>query len=105
MPWVEFDPRFPVFERTKTFHALGPAATVIGFLFIIKSYFFRVVIYRNHENIKKYTKGKNILFGSKFKTENFDVIENVCVQIWNQPIIINLKSWFSFMLIYLNLLD
>jgi hypothetical protein len=30
MPWVEFEPTIPVFERAKTFHALVRAATVIG---------------------------------------------------------------------------
>jgi hypothetical protein len=30
MPWVEFEPMIPVFERVKTFHALDRAATVIG---------------------------------------------------------------------------
>jgi hypothetical protein len=30
MPRVRFDPRIPVFERTKTFHALHRLATVIG---------------------------------------------------------------------------
>jgi hypothetical protein len=30
MPWVRFEPTIPVFERAKSFHALDPAATVIG---------------------------------------------------------------------------
>jgi hypothetical protein len=30
MLWVEFEPRIPAFERVKTIHALGRAATVIG---------------------------------------------------------------------------
>jgi hypothetical protein len=30
MPWVRFEPTIPVFERAKTFHALGRGATVIG---------------------------------------------------------------------------
>jgi hypothetical protein len=30
MPWVEFEPMLPVFERAKTVHALDRAATVIG---------------------------------------------------------------------------
>jgi hypothetical protein len=30
MPWVGFEPTIPVFERTKTVHALNRAATVIG---------------------------------------------------------------------------
>jgi hypothetical protein len=29
MPWVEFEPTIPVFERTKTVHALDRAAAVI----------------------------------------------------------------------------
>jgi hypothetical protein len=32
MPWVGFDPTIPVFERTKTIHALDRAATVIGWV-------------------------------------------------------------------------
>jgi hypothetical protein len=31
MPWVEFEPTIPVFERAKTIHALGRAATLIDF--------------------------------------------------------------------------
>jgi hypothetical protein len=30
MPWVEFEPTIPVFERAKKVHALDGAATVIG---------------------------------------------------------------------------
>jgi hypothetical protein len=30
MPWVELEPTIPVFERSKTFHALDRAAPVIG---------------------------------------------------------------------------
>jgi hypothetical protein len=30
MPRVEFEPKTTVFERAKTVHALGGAATVIG---------------------------------------------------------------------------
>jgi glutamate mutase epsilon subunit len=30
MPWVEFEPMIPVFERAKTVHALDLAAIVIG---------------------------------------------------------------------------
>jgi hypothetical protein len=30
MPWVEFEPTAPVFEREKTFRALDLAATVTG---------------------------------------------------------------------------
>jgi hypothetical protein len=30
VPWVEFEPTIPTFERAKTVHALDPAATVIG---------------------------------------------------------------------------
>jgi hypothetical protein len=29
MPWVEFEPTIPAFEREKTVHALDRAATVI----------------------------------------------------------------------------
>jgi hypothetical protein len=35
MPGVEFEPTTPVFERAKTVHASGHAATVIG-KFILK---------------------------------------------------------------------
>jgi hypothetical protein len=30
MPWVEFEPTIPVFERAKAVHALDRPATVIG---------------------------------------------------------------------------
>jgi hypothetical protein len=30
MPWVGFEPTIPVFERTKTAHALDLATTVMG---------------------------------------------------------------------------
>jgi hypothetical protein len=30
MPWLEFEPPVPEFERAKTFHALDLAATAIG---------------------------------------------------------------------------
>jgi hypothetical protein len=30
MPWVEFEPMIPAFERAKTVHALDRAATVRG---------------------------------------------------------------------------
>jgi hypothetical protein len=30
MPWVEFEPTIPAFERAKTVHVLDRAATVIG---------------------------------------------------------------------------
>jgi hypothetical protein len=33
MPRVEFEPMIPVFDRAKTVHALGRAATVIGTLY------------------------------------------------------------------------
>jgi hypothetical protein len=35
MPWVEFEPMIPVFEREKTFHALDRAGNVIGYSWII----------------------------------------------------------------------
>jgi hypothetical protein len=35
MPWVEFEPMIPVFERAKTVHALDRAATVIGELHVV----------------------------------------------------------------------
>jgi hypothetical protein len=37
MPWVGFEPSIPVFERAKTVHALGRAATVVGMLRIWES--------------------------------------------------------------------
>jgi hypothetical protein len=30
MPWVGFEPKIPVLEQAKIFHALDRAATVIG---------------------------------------------------------------------------
>jgi hypothetical protein len=30
MPWVEFEPTIPVFERAKAFYAIDREATVIG---------------------------------------------------------------------------
>jgi hypothetical protein len=30
MPWAEFEPTFPVFQRAKTFHAVDSTANVIG---------------------------------------------------------------------------
>jgi hypothetical protein len=35
MPSVGFEPKIPVFERAKTFHALYRAATVIGMLDLV----------------------------------------------------------------------
>jgi hypothetical protein len=42
MPRVGFEPKIPVFERTKAVHALDREATVIGtrvFTMIVNSYF------------------------------------------------------------------
>jgi hypothetical protein len=41
MPLVGFEPKTPVFERAKTVHALGRAATVIGMWFysVVHNYF------------------------------------------------------------------
>jgi hypothetical protein len=38
MPRVGFEPRIPVFERTKALHALDRAATVIGTVYITTSH-------------------------------------------------------------------
>jgi hypothetical protein len=38
MPWVEFEPTIPVFERAKTVHALDREATVIGMLLRCSTY-------------------------------------------------------------------
>jgi hypothetical protein len=35
MPWVEFEPTTPVFERAKMVHALDREATVIGEVVIL----------------------------------------------------------------------
>jgi hypothetical protein len=43
MPRVGFEPTTPVFERAKTVHALGRAATVIG-IFITNEYDLRAGI-------------------------------------------------------------
>jgi hypothetical protein len=30
MPWVEFNPRLPLFDQAKTIHALDPRPALIG---------------------------------------------------------------------------
>jgi hypothetical protein len=41
MPWVEFEPTIPAFERAKTVHALDRAATVIGQVIY---YIYKIVV-------------------------------------------------------------
>jgi hypothetical protein len=45
MRWVGFKPKIPMFERTKTVHALDRAATVIGLIKFIFPLSFRLYLY------------------------------------------------------------
>jgi hypothetical protein len=42
MPWVGFEPTIPVFQRSKAFHALDGAATVIGLVGLHETIIFLV---------------------------------------------------------------
>jgi hypothetical protein len=43
MPWMEFEPTIPAFERAKTVHALDRAATVIGLPTVYVVFFSRAL--------------------------------------------------------------
>jgi hypothetical protein len=49
MPWVEFEPTIPVFERSKIFYALDRGATVIGQGIIYKYAFMIVPSFREEK--------------------------------------------------------
>jgi hypothetical protein len=50
MPWVEFEPTIPAFERAKTLNALDRAATVIGSLCLLFLYSYEI---RNYAHCYK----------------------------------------------------
>jgi hypothetical protein len=50
MPQVEFEPTIPVFERTKTVHALDRGAAVIGCLF---NYFVQIMHKLSYNTVSK----------------------------------------------------
>jgi hypothetical protein len=75
MPWVRFEPTIPVFERTKTVHALERAATVIGtacihLLIPLQGYgkfFFALGNYLHNGEIRQQKRWHLILHGSEIE--------------------------------------
>jgi hypothetical protein len=62
-------------------------------LFANKTSLSHVTIDSNYNTKRKPKREKNAWrLGSEFKTQNYGLVRNICIQVWNKNIRINLKT-------------